>query len=335
MHDEANASESNHHTNNRVVTSREGRDRIMTVDEFKKWKRELLPQIREPGDPPPRLIRPGSGCQTAYFKNLRELLASDKSAKLVRGYKMYQVPLVDEQWKNKHAWKAVSAAVVSFPVTKSAATENGDASQRRTVMYRCATKCDSENAYVFVPSSRANAELSDDQYVSGMWILGCIIGGNETFCRLVMFDQNLRGQRKSVIHRVPEQLVAKRAIKTFLLPWFKSWYETRMPNESIDALAEIMGFPVSDIDENLDMTHAKSLRKGVDANAASLVNGYKTIDLQLKWCKHLHHNETTPKKVRDVFFKHYDALYKTVETVIQQRLAEEAHAIGAETKTET
>jgi len=302
--------------NTRLPASEDARDFLMTKAEFAKLKPALMRTLRRAGDPPPRTLEHGKAEVTSdrqFLQNLRELLArnADRGSVLVRGYKLLHIPLMTDRWGfwgGDSAWKASFHMVAAHPPAEAGSDKwiYEDASMP-------AAAEDAGLSYIFVPSSRAHPELTDEQALSNKWVLGYVIGGNAHFCELVIADQKLRGRRRSVLGLTPEEVVSKRAQKTYLMPAFESWHRLREIEEPIECVAEQLGFPVVDVDETLDLQNLKAIKFGMENNQEAAVDGYETLDLQVRTCAALRDGEMTHVQIRETLFKHYDAQYVLME----------------------
>lgn len=305
----------------------EGYDHVMTKTEYAEWNAggRLLKQLRCKDDPAPRSMEHGHGKCLRWCANVAELLANNaaRGSRLVRGYKLAHIPLKAEQWQGVEAWKATFHMVVAHPPTPPSTKwlyEDPNLPFHSD---------DRGQAYIFVPSSRAHAELSDEDLLNGKWTLGFVVGGNPMFCEMAVADQTLRGRRKSVIGLTPECCIAKRMAKVYLMPCFAEWHKARGFREDMDGIAEMMGFPTTDIDDGaIDMTDHKEMRAAIQSNPEALVDGMQTLYLTLQHCTTMMAGQTSPDEVRVAFFKHYDAQKKIIEEKISRRLESELAARG-------
>ena len=294
----------------------------MTSAEFAHWKREILPQLRMPDDEPPRVMEHGEGKQSEFVPTLRGALAEHQGSEMVRGFKLYHVPLTAKRWRGREAWKAVFWCVV-----KLAKTPNSNKN-----IYRCFTRPDESEMglkYIFLPSARAHAELTDELILSGHWITGVVVGGNEMFTRMAIVDQLARGHRRSVVGITPERVVARRASKVFLMPCFAEWVKARGLHDT-ESLAEMMGFPVVDCESTLDITSNRGIRMAILDNHDALVNGLRTLELQSTSLTALYSGTATTDSVRAQFFDHYDEQKTHVDKKLSAKLDAELRKLGFE-----
>lgn len=305
----------------------EGHDHVMTKTEYAEWNRggALLKQLRCKDDSPPRMMAHGYGKCKRWCHNVSELLAANaaRGSQLVRGYKLAHIPLKAEQWQGVEGWKATFHMVVGHPPeppsTKWIYEDPNQPFHSE----------DREQEYIFVPSARAHAELSDEDVLSGKWTLGFVVGGNPMFCEMVIADQSLRGRRKSVIALTPERCIAKRMGKVYLMPCFAEWHKARELREDMDGVAEMMGFPTTDIDDGaIDMSDHKQMRTAIQTNPEALVDGMQTLYLMLQHCTTMMAGQTTTDDVRVAFFRHYDLQKKVIDEKIARKLEAELAARG-------
>ena len=296
--------------------SEDARDHPMTTIEFAKWKATLLPTLRQRGDPPPRVMEHGRSPvgDGQFTANLRDLLKRNahRGSVLMRGFRLYHINLVPNNakwgdWGGQNAWKASFHMVVAHPPAEGSTKW----------IYECANMPPDEDdigvPYIFVPSSRGHAELSDEAALSNKWVMGYVIGGNAQFCEMVILDQKLRGRRRSVLGLSPEAVVSKRAQKCYLMPGFERWHREREIDDPIDCVAESMGFPVVDIDSCLDIDNLKELKAAIANNTEALVDGMETLTMQMTMAMQHSRNEITEGEMQVRFFEHYDKQRMRVE----------------------
>jgi|SaaInlV_125m_DNA_1040241.scaffolds.fasta_scaffold04232_6 hypothetical protein len=283
-------------------------DHPMTAKEFSKWKHTLLPTLRQRGDPPPRTMEHGRGPvgDGQFAANINSLLKRNahRGSVLVRGFRLHHISLVpnDERvdWGVQNAWRASFHLVVAHPPP--------DGSTKW--IYECANlPADEEHIgvpYIFVPSSRGHAELSDEAVLSNKWILGYVVGGHAHFCEMVILDQKLRGRRRSVLGTTPEAAVSKRATKCYLLPGFEQWHRARDIDDTMDVVAESFGFPVVDIDSCLDIDNLKDVKAAIANNTDALVDGLETLTMHMTMATQHSQKKITDEEMAMRFFDHYD-----------------------------
>jgi len=287
--------------------------RLMTREEFGVLKAIVLPLLRAKGDPPPRMLQPGKGDRASWFRNVRELLARTPSGTLVRGYKLFVFPLNPNVWR-VIAWKA------QFHVVVARAGESGK------LLYECPNKGhpgkEEELPFVFVPSSRAHAEVSDADLIENKFIMGSVVGGNSTFTDALIMDKRLRGRRFSVIATCPEACVAKRNVKVRTLPYFTEWFRLRSVKGDLHNLAEQFGMPCCNVGDEADFDDEdlNQLWERVQSNEEALINGMQGIKMELEARRDLFTGETTLDAVRLAFFAYYDEAKIRVDEIMDQRL---------------
>ena len=302
--------------NTRKPASEDARDHVMTSEEFAKWKPTLMRTLRSTHDPPPRTMNHGRGGVSAsgnFTRNVRNLLEKNaaRGSVLVRGFKLMHIRLNQNKWGSwggQNAWKASFHLVVAHPPSEEGSS--------KWVYEDANLPMDEEDIdvpYIFVPSSRGHAELTDEEALSNKWVLGYVIGGNAHFCEMVLADQKLRGRRRSVLGMTPEEAISKRAQKCYLMPLFESWHRLREIQDPMDCVAEQLGFPTVDIDESLDLQNLKAIKLGMNNNSDATVDGHKTLNLQIHTAGAMRRGELSEDQIQELMFKHYDAQYTLVE----------------------
>ena len=182
--------------------------------------------------------------------------------------------------------------------------------------------------YIFVPSSRGHAELNDKEVLSNKWAMGYVVGGNSHFCEMVVLDQRMRGRRRSVLGTTPEQVVAKRSQKCYLLPHFEGWHKLRGISDPIDAVAELFGFPVVDIDDFLNLEDPAAVKEAMSKNEEGLVDGFETLTFGMKMSSIQNRGRATESQLVKVFNTHYDDLYRRVEKKQAEMMDRELARMG-------
>ena len=213
------------------------------------------------------------------------------------------------------SWKAHTHLVVAHPPK--------DATKSDKWIYECANQQPHEDkdeeSFLFVPSSRVHAELSDEQLLSGYWILGMVIGGNRFWCDAIVAHCAFRGRRRSLVALWPEHSIAKRMSRVFLMPHFKDWYASKQRHDGIDDLAEMMGCPMSDAEVPFDPNDIQQLRKAVVENGNALVDGSETLQLHHFTYPKLLSGELSVEEARRMFHDHYTAQHAKMEALLDQR----------------
>ena len=289
-------------TSNATYIENGGCDRVMSLEIFSKLKRQLLPEIRNRNDPPPRQLRHGEGARGIWLGNLERLLASSGGT-LVRGFALYEIPLNAAHWREP-AWRCTFHMVVQTTLDsgKTVYTDPNAAMNAE----------DQDSLYIFVPSSRAHAELDDAQVLSNSWITGSVIGGNRSFCEAMVIDQKTRGRRWSVIGLTPETLVAKRNVKVKLLPYFGTWIKSREIPEDPKSLGELMGMETYDYHAKVDESDPAVAYDAVSGNAESYTNGVEGLKLEMTCRQQLLAGTISLTDVQDKFFAYFDETYGLV-----------------------
>ena len=293
-----------------------GPPECMNTKTYGKLKAKMLPQLRARGDPPPRIMRAGTGDPDEWSADLHALLDAPGTT-LVRGFKLYKL-IVDREFWSEAAWFATTHAVVA------STTDSGN------LVYTDPTANEDE-PYLFVPSSRVHRDLTDEQLISGHWCSGSVVGGHPRFCEAFVLREQVHGRQRSVIATTPEGLVAKRNVFVRFLPHFVEWYREREPAEGMEILAEMMGFPIYNKGDEIDEEDAIAAFNAMAENAEAYVNGRLGLKLQLTSQQKLMRGEVTVEQVRQAFFAHYDSSIVLVRAAQAQRLAERWQAHGFNT----
>lgn len=288
--------------------------RLMTRNEFEEAKAHVLPVLRARHDPPPRIMNPGSGDRSRWYRNVKDLLARTPGGVIVRGYKLFVFPLDPLVWASV-SFKAQFHVVV------------GHVGPSGKQIYTCANSAhcegDSKTPFVFVPSSRAHTEVSDVDLLENKYVTGCIVGGNATFTDALVLDKSIRGRRYSVISTCPESCVAKRNVKVRTLPYFSEWFKLRGVKGDMHNLAEQFGMPSCNVGDEgkFDEENLDTLCERVQSNPEALINGLVGVRMELDARCDLFTGATTLDEVRQNFFLYYDESNSRVKEILEVRLS--------------
>ena len=287
--------------------------RPMSAHRYSRLKGEVLPELRQRGDPPPRRMRAGEGPRDEWHANLRRLLATTPGGTLVRGFKLFTVQVDPAVWK-QNGWLATAHAVVAA-VTPSGTTVYNDPN----------AQVDSADEYIFVPSARVHPELTDAQLLSAEWHLGSVVGGAAAFRLRFIAHERLQGRARSVVGARADALVSKPAVVVRLPPHFLDWFRVNELRTTPEELAELMGAPVfpcnaaTGVDDGMDALAAYA---AVERNGEACVDGKRGLRLELHCREQLLRGEMSIAEARRRFFSHYDAAFEAVRRVQTRRFAE-------------
>ena len=274
---------------------------LLTPDRYTQCKGLMLPELRARTDAPPRQMQPGTGPRADWWSNLARLREARSGGALVRGFCLYEMPAAFGKRRTAPTWRCCFHVVVETRTTSDRVVYEDPNEARRT--------CDAGKPYIFVPSSRAHADLSDEQLLSGAWILGSVLLGDARLCNMVRVQEQGRGRRASVVALTPETLVAKRDLAVWLLPHFGTWMRLRELEEDPETLGELMGMPVYERGGAADAPDAAAAYQAVASNPESYVNGVEGLTLELSCREHLLAGTLSLSEVKERFFAYYDRTY--------------------------
>ena len=287
--------------------------KLMTREQFEVLKAQVLPTLRARGDPPPRVMEPGKGDHTRWFSNLKHLLECTPGGVLVRGYKLFVFPLDARVWCNV-AWRA------HFHLVVARESESGK------FLYECPNSghnsLEAQTPFIFVPSSRAHLDVSDEDILANKFVMGEVVGGNPEFTDVLVMDRRLRGRRASVIATCPEECVAKRNVVVRLLPYFREWFKKRDVKDTLLNLGERMGMPCCNVGEDEHFLEEKldELMERMQSNGEALVNGAEGIKMEFDASCDIFTRKATIDEVKLAFFEYYDKTKIKVDEVSRHRL---------------
>lgn len=292
---------------------------LMTPAQFTTVRKLLMRELRAKDDPPPRMLNHGTGDTNTRYDNVTALLERTPGGEIVRGYKMYVVPLDPAHWGVPNAWTAIFHMVVSHK------TESGK------LIYECATAAHVPSAqhttYVFIPSSRAHADISDADFLANLYWAGCVVGGNPSYAESVCVNQQVRGRRYSSIAQSPEECVARRDVTVIMLPHFAEWFRMRGVAGEPQILAEQMGMPTYNAGEHpdADRDNIDVICHAVQTTADSLINGMVGVQLEQDARRELYKGTTTFERVRLQFLEYYDDAHRRIGEIQEARYAARQH----------
>mgnify|MGYP001162833134 CR=1 FL=1 len=297
------------------------KDRLMTKQELASFRTELFKKLRAKGDPPPRLLTAGFSCRSDYSQNVAEVIKA-RGGRLVRGWKLYTIPLRKDLF-GQDSFKGEFHIVAGIP---SSGTHETYVDPNRA-----SDPEDQFSEYIFMPSSRAHAELSDEEVLSGKYLFGTVVGGEPTFAAAAVADHRVRGRRKAVIGTSCEEVIASRRVKTLLYPLFWNWYELKEDPKPLgldcDSLGELMGFPVCDVDTAVDVADAEAMVEMIEQNRkGAILNGKETFKLFIQFRKMMAREKLTAEEIKKIWCSHYDSrvldLQRAVTDDLEVRFAE-------------
>lgn len=283
-----------------------------------EWKTDLFRTLCQKGDAGARVLNPGIGEPMFMGANVAARIKDCPGARLVRGFKIMHIPLPSPRWGGGDAWSAHFHVVVAHP------------NMHGREVYECVTlpACQNDlNApFVFVPSSLAHPEISDNDILSNDWLTGKVFGGNLNFVEVLLCDFENCGRRSSLYKSDPRALRAVKKQNIVIFPYFQEWHRARhfsSPMDELDQLAEHMGFLALEDNQtigiNSNMT-TQDLRQVIEKSRAhALVDPLQTLEVQ-KRCSLL--AETTvfsTTEIRDFYFAHYDSQKTIIDGILSHR----------------
>ncbi len=294
---------------------------LLTPERFGLCKERLLPALRERGDPPPRQMCPGTKPRGAWLANLARLLQTSGGT-LVRGFCLYELPHSNPERTRASAWRCCFHAVVETFTPNSCSIYVDPSEARR--------ECDDGLPYIFVPSARAHAELTDDQLLSGEWLVGSVLLGKPRLCKSLVAAAQTRGRQHSVVGLSAETLVSKRRVTVSLLPHFGTWARLRGVEEDPETLGELMGMPALAVGTKTDEADAIAAYQSVADNPESYVNGLEGLQLELACREELFAGTLTFEDVRERFFAYFDDAYETMRQAQADAHAQRLRALDTQ-----
>lgn len=278
---------------------------------FKKMSKQILDVIKEVDDPPARELNFGPGPPKATMQNVVEALKhTPQGSKIVRGWRLVHVKNgkredPDEFLRVSDAWKAVFHCVVEMPPQKGSKGTYYDPSS---------TVYEGYGKGIFVPSSRAHAELTDDELFTASWIFGSVYGGSPVFCDFVVRQIKVRGGRKGLVSISPHDLVAERQVSISAYPYFLEWHHESKCLIDPDTLGEFWGWDTLDVDAESDEKPAPS------RFALFSQKGFKGLQRRLQ--ERVDRDGIDEDGIRRAFFQTYDMYHSSLNLLLQTKVEE-------------
>ena len=258
-------------TGNRLLDSHDTRecdDYNMTVAQYNASKHDVRKHLCNTGDAKAALVKPGVWppdlALRAVGRRLKELndkgRMNDEHYELVRGYRL--VSMTTPKATAKATYNAQSHVVIKHP--------NGEYES----LIRNTTKSNPDAPFVFVPSSRMHTDLTDQELLSGYWLLCTVVGGpREITDTLLRLRDNMCHFERRRLCSSPEDSRARRSLAIRQFPGFQLWSRTasRLPESVYIDSAIAFGMPFRELtDAELDRVYeGKSIRTMIEIGEAS------------------------------------------------------------------
>ena len=182
-------------------------------------------KLRAKGDPPPRMVKAGDGPPLQVCSNVRRAISGTTSG-IVRGYKIVVAESIDKFHEDRRiVFKALPHIVIL----------NADGG------YHCVTQdASGESEFLFLPSSRMSATLSDHELLSGNYMLSSVVGGHmpqltEQICESFHF-----------VFDSPEKAKPERNVDALLPNDLLEWLNHNRPDYNVSEVARAIGLPSRD-----------------------------------------------------------------------------------------
>lgn len=296
----------------------EGVEAVMSLEMYKLWRKNIFHTLCVKGDPGARILDHGTGDPSHRGKNAQARIKDCPGSRLVRGFKIFFVPLPSPRWGGEDAWAAHFHTVVAHP----------NMSGRE--VYECVTKPlrsqDMNLPFVFVPSSAAHPELSDDDIFEDVWLTGTVFGGNPNFVEVLMCDFENVGRRSAIYNSNPFDIRAVRKQRTVFYPHFLEWHGLQKfaaPMDDPHQVAELMGFlSMNDSQTTEDIANMTNDDLEVVAENArehAIIDPIATLQLQKRCSVFAEGALFTPTELQKFYFDHYTNQMHRIEDVMTHR----------------
>jgi hypothetical protein len=236
-------------------------EHLASVEFYSSNKREIFKLLCARGDPAPRVLQAGSGKSTTMCTNVRVGIglfrAAGRVVEVVRGWKLLVVAAPGTIGDG--SWRAVPHAVLR---------------DKASGRMHCFTADPGGDRFVFLPSSRMAAALTNDEFLKGDRVYRSVVGGNSTYVQLACDAFPM------ALARSPELALPYPLSKTLVPAGVMAWIRTHAP-ESLDAVETAcdMGFPCMAADAEGAMPHNAlvieckqaiddAVRRGLEVEAA-------------------------------------------------------------------
>jgi hypothetical protein len=134
----------------------------------------------------------------------------------------------------------------------------------------------SEEKYVFVPSSRVHTELTDEQILSGYFLLSTIIGGPpQITAQLIRLRVNMCAFEQRRMCAYPEEMTARKSLAIRQFPGYVKWATTecRLPDSCHIDVCIAFGMPFRELrDDEVECMLSEGLVLKDSMSISELVN---------------------------------------------------------------
>jgi len=327
-------------------------DVLFEPDLFRKHRAQILPLLRAKNDPPPRELRFGCGDPRQPALNAATALQTSPNARVVRGFRM-----VLARPMTCLLWKAYLDAVIAHPVrvdVRAAIAVHCPGRVRLRLTTRVLERYESVTAampgmcddadrckrtYVFVPSSRAHAELTDAQFLSGDFYLGQVVGGDSCYVDALVRHMRISGRKASIVGPTPESFRALPRVSVVFFPHFSTFVYEEHPDRDLETLAEQLGFPVRNIHEPLRL--GQLIEDLLNCDVEDVASRYTTANnpfavldatITFAFTKQAHYDclegRISDETKRERFFDHYRHQVNKLDAHLYQRAERENTKMG-------
>ena len=326
-------------------------DELLDKETFKARRAQILPHIRDKSDSGPVTLHFGAERGSVAQTLKRALDAGPPGSRIVRGFRLLHVPM--DRDGSSFMWKACFEPVVAHPqphVVRAVRAETsvlgceGGAPRVRLRLRPQPQPCASgrecyvsvraalrpewqDSQYIFVPSSRAHRELSDEQLLRGEHIFCTLMGGVDVNIDSILRNYKRLGRLNCVVGRTPEECPAVARVCISYFPFFLDWLHYHWSTHDAPTVAEMMGFPLqprsgdamldadqcfhlgtqpSHIDDSLLFLDPEDVAEMfTHPETMHIVDPTPTYALHKHWL--LHREESVAVLVRDraLWFQHY------------------------------
>ena len=219
-------------------------DVLLTECAFRAMSRCIFKTLWKKGDDTARLgMVPGdAGPSHEMRRNVRAVMdryaAAGVSVRAARGWKMFGM--------------VVGGRIIGWRAAFHIVVEHLDPAQREKRIYECATPhpWGGKEPFIFLPSSRAHAEVSDgallnddDRLQFGV-VFGCNPEASVLKASTIYVNRVLEIAKKHLpAGKLPEEVVSRDLHPCCIPPLFEEWCAERHPDMNVHTVAMLMGFP--------------------------------------------------------------------------------------------
>jgi hypothetical protein len=260
----------------RVASDQRDHDHNTTVGEYNRHKFRIRQHLCAHGDPFAIVVACGhhrnETATHATGRRIRELQNDGETVKLLRGYRL--TTICDFEAGGQITYHADSTLVIR--------RENGQ--------HECLARnryVEDRSRFIFVPSSRMHADLSDAQLVSGAYLLCTIVDGPLPMLQSLLLTRDILSHfERRKICASPEDATSRRLLFTRCFPFLNHWFQTacKLPPDLKTDAAVSFGCCYRELSDDECAAALEDKLAGKELNMGPPVEPIALLEPEAPWC---------------------------------------------------